>query len=185
MTPIRATSIVRLAPCLLVLAMAGCAQEPPPQEEPFFAESDQSSVTRVADVQAARGARADATLYPIHFDAAALNALGRSKLKLMLSDCSEELPITVYVDGESADAQASARREAVKAWFEDSGLRAEQYRIQPGRNPAAWHAAAGALQRIQKTESGSTGMAPENAGAAPQAAGSPASLLDQTSPKKP
>src|SRR5215208_3484973 len=42
-------------------------------------------IDRAVDVQAAKAARADATLYTYHFDrGAALNSLGRAKLDLML-----------------------------------------------------------------------------------------------------
>lgn len=75
---------------LAMTSVAGCTNNPPsPPPESFF--SDESGlIQRNWTLQAARGARASATLYPMHFDAGRLNSAGREKLSLMLedSDCA-------------------------------------------------------------------------------------------------
>src|SRR4051812_3468386 len=77
-----------------------------------------AQVNAMMNAQAAAGARADATLYPFHFEGARLNSTGQEKLDRMLpdengashdataatTDVANASPMTVYLDVPADDA---------------------------------------------------------------------------------
>ena len=67
---------------------SGCGGEGarPVAGEVFRPEGEVRSARQFPDVQAAAGARADATLRTAHFDRGDLNSLGQEKLDLMNSE---------------------------------------------------------------------------------------------------
>jgi hypothetical protein len=119
--------------------------------EAFFPDLNESQTRRVLAVQTSRGARMDATLYPMHFDGSALNSLGQAKLDLMMEDSAGTGPITVYLGG-ADDPVAQQRRGAVEQYLAASGLQPEQYATIAGANPHATHPASESLSRLTKTE---------------------------------
>lgn len=136
---------------LLTLVLAACQQGPQPQAlpDPFFHDDDlPRSVQLSAAAQAASGARADATLYAMHFDGNALNTLGREKLTRMLADDDAHRPLVAYV---SADHEA--RRLAVAQFLKDQGLSDEQIQVLPGANPGSYNPTAPSISRYSRTES--------------------------------
>src|SRR5690349_5470096 len=96
-----------------LLTLASCQnQNLDPTLEGFFPEDtgETRKTTQFADVMAASGARADATLYKHHFDGAKLNSLGEQKLSLMLKDDDSPAPMTVYLDLTEKDAISKQRQ---------------------------------------------------------------------------
>jgi hypothetical protein len=123
-----------LLPAIALLSACSSQQ---PAAEPFFADREQSDVSHILDAQAARGARADATLYPSHFSGDNLNSLGRSKLELMLQDNDSGLPATIYIAGPAASH--TARVAAVAMYLADAGFQPAQFQIGKGPNPSSLH----------------------------------------------
>ena len=151
---------------LLPLASFGCNSEPTAQADFFDCENQPRQTTLVLDAQSARGARADATLHPAHFDGDALNSLGRDKLDRMTRDNDSGFPLTLYV---AADGEAfTAREQSARQHLLDAGLRPDQLRIVQGVNPNTYHAVAPGLARMSKTESGES-QNPSEATSAPAA----------------
>src|SRR3954447_6246490 len=65
----------------------------------FFPPDDAPRATQqFATVQAASGARSDATLQPLHFDGEHLNSLGEAKLDLLLKDDDTVEPVVLYMN---------------------------------------------------------------------------------------
>jgi hypothetical protein len=108
-------------------------------------------VTTILNAQAARGARADATLYRHHFEGTALNALGRSKLDLMLEDNSTAFPMTVYLDM-AGESSAEGRTEAVREYLVAAGLTASQVKTELGPNPGTLRPAGPQIKRLNAME---------------------------------
>jgi hypothetical protein len=105
-------------------------------------------VQQVADVQAAAGARADATLQPRHFNGNELNSLGREKLMLM-TEPAESDSLVVYLNLPADARENEARQKAVMAYLSQRGLTEGQARVEIGRNPASASPAARQLQAMQ------------------------------------
>ena len=138
-----------------VLALAGCSanQSSKPAPDAFFQSPDELPLTtRLLDTQAARGARADATLYPQHFDGARLNSLGKSKLDLMLHDTDSEPPLRLYIDGQASDPTWIARTDSVKKHFAAIGLIDTQFQVVAGPNPATWHPVAKDIDATNRSD---------------------------------
>ena len=119
--------------------------------EAFFPDLNESKTRLALNVQAARGARVDATLYGMHFDGTELNSLGQAKLGLMLEDGNAASPITVYVSVAADDADA--RRAAVERYLTDAGLEQGRFKTIAGVNPHNTHPASESITRLKKTES--------------------------------
>ena len=101
----------------------------------FFPEDQKYVIHRVGAQQASSAARADATLYPIHFHGGKLNSLGEQKLKLMLGDDDESRPLPVFLDlGE--DEHLEVRREAVLTYLQKFGLTTDMVKLEAGPNPS-------------------------------------------------
>jgi hypothetical protein len=139
----------------IVLALAGCSANQSAQTtpDPFFQSPDETPLSaRLFDTQAARGARADATLYPQHFDGTRLNSLGKSKLDLMLHDTDSEPPLKLYIDGQASDPAWAGRADAVKKHLASIGLANTQYEVIAGPNPTTWHPVAKDLEAMSKPD---------------------------------
>ncbi len=131
----------------------GCQKEQVRQEAFFMEGQTPRDIERAIEVQAARGARHDGTLYKDHFDGPELNSLGRAKLDLMLRDSEAALPMVVYFELPAGDTQDRERRRSVIAYLTDTGLRPDQFRFEAGANPASVTPVAPALKNYDKTES--------------------------------
>jgi len=157
---------------VLMLA-AACQSKQPENHGEVFAPDDQpTAMDHLLDAQAARGARADATLYAVHFDGPNLNPLGMYKLDLMLKDDSA-LPLSVWMDVPDDDS-AQSRRMSVATYLKDRGIAPERVTFGHGPNPDVAHSAAQGLADLPKTDTDSgsgtaaaTGAASASASAAP------------------
>ena len=139
---------------LAALALAAGCQHQPPQDkqhgDDFAPQGQARSVDQMTYAQAARGARADATLVQSHFDGDTLNTLGQQKLDLMLHDGQAADPLVVYLD--VPQGTVDARRHSVVAYLADRGLNESQVRLESGPNPNSKSSAAdaqAALKAIQ------------------------------------
>jgi len=139
----------------ITLAAAGCSQTPIQHGEEFAADGQVSQVTKIADAQANRGARVDATLYPFHFDGKYLNALGMAKLDRMLKDQADP-PVEVWMNLPE-DEKYESRRMSVAAYLKDKGLPSDEVVFGKGGNPATDHPAAQGLKDLPKADQDSSG----------------------------
>jgi len=137
----------KLAIAAILLAslptLAGCRKSEPEASrdltgirgEQFRPANEPRHVHRILDTAAASGARADATLHAIHFDAGnpgALNSLGEQKLDLMLSD-DDALPMAIFLNVIGDDLYP-AREQSVKVYLRDRGLSEQQIKVLAGAN---------------------------------------------------
>lgn len=160
-------SIEALAAAALVAAV-GChssSTQPPLLHGEHFVPDDQPhAVDHIAAAQAARGARADATLRPVHFNDAGLNSLGRQKLEFMLADEDAAQPVVVYLDLPPASDPAPAR-QAVADYFKARGLAENQFRLVDGPNPKTLSPSTDALTGLaalqQQTPGGQASANPQ------------------------
>src|SRR5205814_4814527 len=124
--------------CMLIALYSGCEQDRQQRQamgEFFPASGEIRDVQRIERVQAASGARADATLAPAHFDKGELNSLGRQKLSLMIDDDDANNPLIVYLDVPADDEFKAARQDSVIAYLKDQGLVEKQVSLRAGPNP--------------------------------------------------
>ncbi|MBC8105453.1 MAG: hypothetical protein H7Z14_02590, partial [Anaerolineae bacterium] len=117
----------------------------------FFPDDEARSTQNFMTAQAAAGARADATLQPMHFDGDHLNSLGESKLDLLLKDDDTSNMVVVYMNVPADDENLKVRRDAVVTYFEDRGVSKDSIEFKAGGNPAQTSLAAEHLGRISKT----------------------------------
>jgi hypothetical protein len=115
----------------------------------FRHEDEPTLVDAFAQRAAANGALEDADFSDAHFDGADLNSLGRSKLWLLMSAATpgSATPITVYVAGDPAKAQAriaSLDKNHKASKYADILLAAKE-----GRNPAVTFPAADGIQALE------------------------------------
>lgn len=159
----------------VVLVLASCQnkeQSLDPTLTGFFPEDtgEVRKPAQFAEVMAASGARADATLSKHHFDGNALNSLGEEKLALMLKDDHAPTPLTVYLNLDEKAATAKGRQAAVVDFLKDKGLTERQIEVVYGYNPSAWSPAADPLSKKSKAETGTTGGGGQNGDAGASAA---------------
>jgi hypothetical protein len=131
------------AAAALAAASAGCHGNTSSARlhgERFEDDDAPRPVRNIAAVQAANGARADATLYPSHFNASGLNSLGRDKLDKMLLDDEAAPPLVVYLDLPKGDAVPQAH-SAVANYLKGRGVSDAQFKVEDGANPKALHRA--------------------------------------------
>jgi predicted small lipoprotein YifL len=161
----------------VVATIAGCQQGAPINHADEFAPDDQvTQVTKLADVQAARGARAEATLFAIHFDGDHLSTLGMAKLDVMLKDdASAPLKLWLAIPD---DENLAAREEAINAYLKDHGVATEKVVFGRGPNPDMDHPAAKGLTDLanmdtasSSSSSSSSSSTPGSSSAAPSATG--------------
>jgi hypothetical protein len=126
----------------LVPALVGCQNRSNQPSELTYGDQFQGTeeprhINRVAEAQAAAGARADGTLRSCHFDTGggnpgALNSLGEEKLDLMLV-ADAGMPLVLNLDVPQDDAYAS-REQAVRIFLKDRGLTDAQVKLVAGPN---------------------------------------------------
>lgn len=153
------TLTIAAAAVVLLLLSGGCQ---PVGSEEFEPEGPERTVYRFNNVQAASGARADAMLYPFHFDGAELNALGEQKLDLMLDDDDAFEPMVVYMRVRE-DELLNNRMAAVTAYLKGSGLGDEQIKFELGDNPNARHPAGPGVAAMTRMRNQSAGQADRSA----------------------
>ena len=122
-----------------------------------FDEDDAPRASRnVAAVQAANAARADATLYPAHFNSAGLNSLGRDKLEKMMLDDESTPPMTVYLDLGKNEASVKLAHTAVAEYLKARGVAESQFKIEDGPNPKTVHPSEDAIAGLHALNSTSS-----------------------------
>jgi hypothetical protein len=146
----KATGLAMAVAAAVVVAASSGGCKEAHVHEAFFPNLHESRMNQALAAQTARGARVDATLYPIHFDGAALNSLGQAKLDLMLEDGAGTGPITVYLG--VPELGIDQRRTAVERYLTAAGLQPEQVALVVGANPFVTHLASDSISRMQKTE---------------------------------
>jgi hypothetical protein len=159
------TKAILIAGSCMLIALYGCnsgqewkdEQQRQPMGQFFPSEIEQRDMERIMRVQAAAGARGDATLQPHHFDKGEVNSLGREKLSLMLDDDDTNNPISIYLNLPQDDEFKAARQDSIIAYLKDQGLEEKQVSFKAGSNPGSYHPASGGLLRMAKTETGSSG----------------------------
>lgn len=171
------------ATALLAVGCHSSSTQPPMLHGENFVPDDQPhSVDNIAAAQAARGARADATLRPVHFNDAGLNSLGRQKLELMLADEDAVQPMVVYLDLPPA-SDAGPARQAVGDYLKARGLAENQFRLVDGPNPKTLSPSTDALTGLAALQQQSPGGQPSaNTPQQPSSGyGSPPGAADNTS----
>lgn len=122
-------------------------------QDPHFPEE----YTRLHELatynQATSGARADATLYDMHFYGDKLNSLGEDKLSLMLDDDDDRRPMVVYINAAGSDDDFVARQESTRAFALAHGVASDDLRFERGPNPGSKTLAAPLLRNIGRTDS--------------------------------
>jgi uncharacterized membrane protein YgcG len=160
----------------LSMSTAGCGADGS-YDKDFFPSGYRQSA-KIADAQAAAGARADATLSIAHFDGGALNSLGQTKLDAITSSLPDDGPVQIYLDLPADGPLAQARRDAVAAYLTNSHLTPDQFTLVDGPNPQTWTPSASALTNMAKTEtdsgssSGQSGSGSSSGGSGSSASGS-------------
>jgi len=148
--------IVRCLIFAVALGLPACSEKQSDPAESLFDSREPKALARTIGVQVDNAAAADATLYAVHFDGVAINALGRAKIHAMLrSRAKTEI---IYVD--SPAGLASARQGSVGEYLRSLGLAAEHVGVQAGADPRSLHPVAGDLERMSKTESGASANQP-------------------------
>ncbi len=147
-TPHRPLSLI----AVLALALgAGCQSDK--QRGETFDEGDRPSpIGRVAEAQAAAGAKQDATLYDRHFRGGHLDSLGTTKLALMVKGTAVGEPVQVYLD--MPESTVAARRAAVTAYLAAAGVPADKVELAVGPNPNTLTPTAYNLSTVYKTDTG-------------------------------
>src|SRR5688572_9574155 len=136
-----------------MLMIGGCQTDNSSMTD-FFPPADEArSSENFMTAQAAAGARADATLQPMHFDGDHLNSLGEAKLDLMLKDDDTDPTIVVYMNLPTDHPHLRARRDAVVTYFEDRGVTTDNIEFKSGSNTEESSLAVQHLSRLKKTES--------------------------------
>ena len=150
----RALSTTVFAAAVLLFAV-GCKTDNQKIADGFFPEPGAFRGTEAAiAAQTANGARADAMLYPFHFNGGVINSLGTDKIQRLLNaDAAESF--TLYLNVPTTDATLLASRQAsVASFLKDMGVVDNQVQIATGPNPDTWAPANPQLTRMVKTESG-------------------------------
>jgi len=145
-----------LAAASTILLANGCQSDT--QQAETDASHSQAEITetaRLEHTQAAAGERAEATLYPDHFDGPTLSSLGTTALDMMLADSHSCNPLVIYL-AVPEDSYAQDRRLAIGRYLEDrGGLKPEQIEFRSGANPDTYHAVDTQLLDLPKTDTGS------------------------------
>jgi hypothetical protein len=148
------TTLLKRATIVLAsaLSLAGCGtnNSATPLGSDFFPPEEDTSTHRVFAAQAANGARNDGMLYGYHFDNAALNSLGESKLNLMANTAPNAVT-TVYLNV-AEDDMLNPRRESVAAYLKGKGVDEARTKFVSGPNPATITPTAGGIARFERTE---------------------------------
>lgn len=142
--------------CAGLLWLSGCKYSSVPGGDLIESEQIPRNIDYITAAQAATGARADAMLYPRHFDGARLNSLGRAKLHLMVMDKPEGQPLAIFLNVPEGQGTAPLRN-SVESYLQEQGLAEADYQLKNGPNPDTYTPANIGLTRMAKTE-GSSGM---------------------------
>jgi hypothetical protein len=133
--------------------------KPYPDDEPWVIgdpyihpENYTTLFDKHAQAMAAAGAAADSSLYDQHFDGTELNALGRTKIALMLQAAPKNEPLTIYVPPTGANERVQARLAAVNKFWRDSQWAALTVQAKQGTNPETSASAAAGLAGLRKLE---------------------------------
>ena len=138
---------LNITAALALLTVAGCNLNQ--QRGETFDDADHPTPVGLAvQAQAAAGAKADATLYDRHFRGDRLDALGQTKLDLILKGTGVGEPVHVYLDV----PDAPARRAAVAAYLADAGVPADAVVLAAGPNPGNTTPTAYNLATVYKPE---------------------------------
>jgi hypothetical protein len=112
--------------------------------------------TRLFDLHmqsmAAAGAAYDSSLHDQHFDGTELNALGRSKVALMLQGAPKNEPLTIYVPPTGPTERVQSRLASVNRFWRDSQWAAMQVQTKQGVNPETAASAAEGLAGLRRLE---------------------------------
>lgn len=142
---------------VLIVSVPGCTTGDPaqagPYQDPFFPKE----YTRLHELatyhQATSAARADATLYDMHFHGGRLNSLGEDKVALMLDDDNDSRPLVIHIAADGGDADFAAREESVRAFAVAQGASSDELQFARGANPGSRTITAPQLQNYNRTES--------------------------------
>jgi hypothetical protein len=137
--------------------LAGCqdnkqtAHHDKKMEPPKHMTEPGREIDRMIEMQAAVGAKNDATLYPQHFDGGELNSLGRSKLALLMRANQGSPRTVVYMDLGRANDLTSARHSSIERYWRDSMSGQTQLEIRDGMNSNLAYSAQPSLDRLKLT----------------------------------
>jgi hypothetical protein len=149
-----------LAAASTILLATGCQSPSDTQQAENDAVHSQNEIketARLEHTQMAAGARAECTLYPSHFDGAALSTLGTTSLDLVVADTHSVNPLIVYM-AIPEDSYTQERRLAVGRYLEDrGGLKPEQIEFRAGPNPATLNPVDTQLGYYPKTDTATDG----------------------------
>ena len=115
-------------------------------------ENHTSLFDQHTQAMSAAGAAQDASLYDQHFDGAELNALGRSKVALMLQGAPRNEPLTIYVPPSGPSERVQARLASVNQFWRDSQWAAMQVQAKQGVAPENTSSAASGLAGLRRLE---------------------------------
>ena len=135
------------------MVLVGCNADKSSMTD-FFPADENRAINNIMTAQAAAGARADATLQPMHFDGAKLNSLGEAKLDLMLKDDDSTESVVVYMNLDKEDEDLKSRRDAVVSYLEDRGILSDGIKFESGPNPKTDTLPAQHMASMAKTDSG-------------------------------
>ncbi len=141
-----------------IILIAGCRHQDTEQSylTPFVPDGELRRSQEIVNMQAAVGAREDATLYGWHFDGVNLSPLGREKLDFLVqADTYDTVPIYLSV---KADTFAG-RKASLVAYLKDQGLADSHVNVIEGVNTQMLTPAVSGLAGLAKTDtSESTGL---------------------------
>jgi hypothetical protein len=122
-------------------------------------ENEPTLVDDFAKSSAASGAAQDANFSDAHFTGNELNALGRSKLALVIDGAAGK-DLTIFIAGEKDAVQP--RADSIVTNLKNPALGEQHLQTKPGRNPATSTPASINLRGLQKLEKGDSAEPPTN-----------------------
>jgi hypothetical protein len=148
--------------------IVGC--QPIAHGEKFYGSDDVTNVGKIAQAQAAAGAKDDAMLYDKNFHGTELNSLGEGKLDLIVKGTPDGDPVYVYLN--MPHDQVALRQAAVTAYLKTAGVADTKIIVAEGSNPNPSTPTAYNLGGLYKADGASfNGQAAVDADAAGGAAG--------------
>jgi hypothetical protein len=152
---------------LALLTAAGCHHDSDTTKYDgmqFTNEGESTSIGRLAESQAAAGAKADAMLHDNAFDGPVLNSLGQGKLDLIVKGTTPGQPVVVYMC--IPHDTVAFRQPAVAAYLQAHGVPDTQVVMNEGPNPNGTVAAAYTMGSVYKMDGGMPTGAPADTGGA-------------------
>lgn len=133
---------------------AGCEVQ---RNKEMWADGDYRRPNQHLDVQAAKAAREDGTLYPRHFAGDKLSSLGQTKLSLIAQASKDATdPVAVYFDMTEAEL-TTARKDVVTQFLTERGVATDRVALAQGPNPGVKTLAtlsSGAIYESKETKMG-------------------------------